>query len=243
MRKIDLIEMFLRSLFVQSSWNFKRKQNVGFAYSLIPLAKRFGENTVRISGLLTRHIRSFNSHPYLTGTIIGSIARLEESSEDDNCTDALRLKETLMGPYAAIGDPFFWGGLKPLASVAGVILAVGGMLIAPLVLLLLYNTIHVWIRLKGFIEGYRDGKGGIRFLSAINLPGKTRILKWITTFLLALLCAVFVHISIPQMNFPWEIMAGGAFALILICFWLIGRGISFLTILYGVVALACVITE
>ena len=242
MKRGDLIEMFLRSLFVQSSWNFRRMQNVGFAYSLIPLARRSGDNKKRISGILTRHTRSFSSHPYLTGAIIGSAAKLEESSESNDCPEALRLKETLMAPYAAIGDPFFRGGLKPLSSVAGVILALEGLLIAPLFFLLVYNSIHAWIRLRGFIEGYLDGKGGIGFLSAINLPGKTRMLKWVTTFFLALLCAVFVDFSFPLANFSWGVTMGGTFALVLLCRGLIGRGISSLAVLYGVVALLFVVT-
>jgi len=241
-KKGDLTEMFLRSLFIQSSWNFRRMQNVGFAYSLIPLARRYRDNKERISGVLTRHIQSFNSHPYLTGAIIGSAARLEESSEDGNCPEALRLKETLMAPYAAIGDPFFWGGLKPLSSVAGVILALEGLLVAPLFFLLVYNSIHIWIRLRGFIEGYLDGKGGISFLSAIDLPGKIRILKWVTTFFLAILCAVFVNSSFPLVDFPWGVAVGGTFALVLLCFWLVGRGISSLVVLYGAVVFLFVVT-
>jgi len=241
-KRSDLIEIFLRSLFVQSSWNFRRMQDVGFAYSLIPLARRFGDNKERISGVLTRHVQSFSSHPYLTGAIIGSVAKLEEASEGDNCPEALRLKETLMAPYAAIGDPFFWGGLKPLSSVAGVILALEGLLVAPLFFLLMYNSIHLWVRLRGFIEGYIDGKGGIGFLSAIDLPGKTRMLKWVTTFFLALLCAVFVNSSFPLADFPWGVAVGGTFALILLCFWLLGRGISSLVVLYGAVALLFVVT-
>ena len=242
MKKGDLIEMFLRSLFVQSSWNFRRMQNVGFAYSMIPLARKFGENKERISGILTRHVQSFSSHPYLTGAIIGSAAKLEESSESDNCPEALRLKETLMAPYAAMGDPFFWGGLKPLSSVAGVILALEGLLVAPLFFLLVYNSIHLWVRVRGFTEGYLDGKGGISFLSAIDLPGKTRMLKWVTTFFLAILCAVFVNSSFPLADFPWGVAMGGTFALVLLCFWLVSRGISSLAVLYGVVALLFVVT-
>jgi len=76
MKKVDLIEMFLRSLFVQSSWNFKKMQNTGFAYSLIPLVRRFGVDKERVSGALTRHTQQFSSHQYLTGAIIGSVARM-----------------------------------------------------------------------------------------------------------------------------------------------------------------------
>jgi len=242
MKKVDLIEMFLRSLFVQSSWNFKKMQNTGFAYSLIPLVRRFGVDKERVSGALTRHTQQFSSHQYLTGAIIGAVARMEEFSEDSNCPEALRLKETLMAPYAAIGDHFFWGGFKPFTSVVGVILALEGLLVAPLIFLMMFNSIHIWVRLKGFSEGYLDGKGGVRFLSAIDLPGKVRTLKWVTTILLAVLCAVFVDSSIILADFPPWVAVGGTFSLVLLCLSLVGRGISSIAILYGMVCLLLVVT-
>ena len=208
-------------------------QNVGFAYSLIPLVGELGEDKKRISGILARHILPFSSHPYLTGAIIGSVARLEESCGDRDCPEAVRLKETLMAPYAAAGDPFFWGGLKPFSSVAGVILALEGVLFAPLFFLMAYNSIHIWIRFKGFIEGYRDGRGGIGFLTGVDLPGKTRMLKWGTIFFLALLGAVFVNSPFPLIDLAWGITMGGTLALILLCAWVTGKGISPLGVLYG----------
>jgi len=91
----------------------------------------------------------------------------------------------------------------------------------------------MWIRLKGFIEGYQDGKGGIGFLVRIALPYKTKVLKWGTTFFLALLCAVFVDSSFPLVNLAWGLALGGTLALVLLCSWLVGRGISSLAVLYG----------
>ncbi|MEA2013900.1 MAG: PTS system mannose/fructose/sorbose family transporter subunit IID [Thermodesulfobacteriota bacterium] len=242
MKRSDLAEVFLRSLFIQSSWNFRGMQNTGFAYTMIPLSRRFAGNREQISGILTRHIQPFGSHPYLTGAITGSVARLEETSESDNCPEALRLKEALMAPYAAIGDPFFWGGLKPFSSVASVILAFEGLLTAPLFFLLAYNSIHVWVRLRGFIEGYLDGKGGIRFFSVIDMPGKIKMLKWVTTFFLAILCAVFVDSSIILAGFSTGIAVGGTLALVLLCSWLVSRGISSMAVLYGAVGILFVVT-
>jgi PTS system mannose-specific IID component len=233
MKKGDLAGVFLRSLFIQSSWSFRGMQNVGFAYSLIPLV-RSGEGRKENSGILARHMRPFSSHPYLAGAIIASVVRLEEESDDSRgCPDAVRRKEALMAPYAAVGDPFFWGGLRPFSSVAGVILALEGLVIAPLFFLLVYNSIHMWIRLQGFIEGYQDGKGGIGFLGRIALPYKTKRLKWFTTFFLALLGAVFMNSSFQVENLVWGFTLGGTLALVLLCSWLVGRGISSLAVLYG----------
>jgi len=233
MKKSDLAEIFLRSLSIQSSWGFQGMQNVGFAYSLIPLV-RSGRNKKWISGILTRYMRSFSSHPYLTGAIIASVVRVEEESDGSpDCPEGVRLEEALMAPYAAIGDPFFWGGLRPFSSVAAVLLALGGLVIAPIVFLLVYNSIHLWIRLKGFVEGYRDGKGGIDFLGRMALPQKTLVLKWGTTFFLALLGAVFVGSSFPPVDLGWGFTLGGTLALVLLCIWLVSRGISSLAVLYG----------
>jgi len=233
MKKSELAGMFFRSLSIQSSWSFRGMQNVGFAYSLIPLVMS-GQDKKRISGILKRHVCPFSSHPYLTGAIIASVAMLEEkSSEGSGCPEAVDRKEALMAPYAAVGDPFFWGALRPFSSVAGVILAFKGLLIAPLFFLLVYNSIHIWIRLKGFVEGYRDGRGGIGFLGRMALPYKTNVLKWSATFFLALLGAVFVDSCFPLANIDWSLALGAALALILFCSWLVGRGISSLAVLYG----------
>jgi len=241
MKKSDLAGIFLRSLTIQSSWSFRGMQNVGFAYSLIPLL-RSGRDKQWVSGILTRHIHPFSSHPYLTGAIIASVARLEEESDRTRgCPEAVERAEALMAPYAAVGDPFFWGGLRPFSSVAGVILALGGWVIAPLFFLLVYNLVHIWIRLKGFIEGYRDGRGAFVFLERLALPRKTEVLKWSAAFLLALLGAVCVDASFPLANRAWGMALAGTLVSVLACSWLVGRGISSLALLYGGACLFVVI--
>lgn len=207
-------------------------QNVGFAYSLIPLVRSRGDKQW-ISGILRRQMDPFSSHPYLTGAIIGSVVRLEEESDESGSPEATRRKEALMAPYAAVGDPFFWGGLRPFSSVAAVILALEGLVVAPLLFLLAYNLIHMWIRLKGFTEGYRDKKGGLGFLGRIALPYQTRRLKWSATLLLALLGTAFVDSSFPLASLAWGAALGGTLAVVLLCSWLVGRGIPSLALLYG----------
>ena len=209
-------------------------QNVGFAYSLIPFVKSGGDKEW-ISGILTRHICPFNSHPYLTGAIIGSVTRLEAEAvtSPDRYPDAVRRKEALMAPYAAVGDPFFWGGLKPFSAVLGVLLALEGLIVAPLLFFLLYNSVHIWIRVNGFIEGYRDGNGAIGFLGKLGLPHKTRVLKWGTTVLLAILSVIFLDSSFSSAEIPWGFALGGTCAVVLLCSWLVSKGVSSLAMLYG----------
>ncbi|MHB9099013.1 MAG: PTS system mannose/fructose/sorbose family transporter subunit IID, partial [Syntrophales bacterium] len=135
MKKTVLIRIFLRSLTIQASFNFYRMQSLGFAYSLLPLSR--GErDKKRLSESLTRHLEMFNTHPYLTALVIGSVVRIEE---DGDTAAADYLKKAVMGPYAAIGDPFFWGALRSFSSATAVLLALKGVLLAPLALLILHN--------------------------------------------------------------------------------------------------------
>ncbi len=235
MKKKTLAEIFLRTLFIHSSWNFPGMQNLGFAYSLIPLARSRANREWSID-MLTRHMSPFSSHPYLAGAIVASVAKLEENTGARSLSpEAVHRKEALMAPYAAVGDPFFWGGLRPFTSVAGVFLALEGAVVAPLLFLLAYNVVHIWIRLRGFVEGYRDGNGGIVFQKKLALPSQTRKFKWCSTFFLSSLCAIYIDSSLLFSDFTWVFAAamGGFLICVLFCFWLVGRGISSLILLYG----------
>ena len=77
---------------------------------MLPLIRR----TVirkRIAESLASHLQMFNTHPYLTAPVIGSVVRIEEEGDTRR---RMHLKKALMGPYAAIGDSFFWGALRSI---------------------------------------------------------------------------------------------------------------------------------
>ncbi|MDQ1277518.1 MAG: mannose system component [Thermodesulfobacteriota bacterium] len=112
MKASDLAGFFLRSLFIMASLNFQRMQNLGFAFAILPLSRRMGKDEKRISSFLVRHLEYFNTHPYLSGAVLGSVIALETATgHHEQTPDISRLKKSLMGPYAAIGDSFLWGSL------------------------------------------------------------------------------------------------------------------------------------
>jgi len=239
MKKTDLFGIFLRSLTIQASFNFYRMQSLGFTFSLLPLTRREGDQK-RLSESLARHLEMFNTHPYLTALVIGSVVKLEE--EGDTAA-ADYLKKAVMGPYAAIGDPFFWGALRSFSSAAAVLLALKGVLLAPLALLVLHNPIHLWVRGKGFIEGYRRGKGSIDFIRALDLPGIAGRIRLGALILIAILSAVAGEMAWHSWTFlPGIPAAVIVLVLIILCFTLIRRGISPVTILYGMTLLCMVLS-
>ena len=239
MKSSLLVSRFLRSLLIQASFNFWRMQNLGFAYALMPLIRLFGKDQGRVQALLSRHMQLFNSHPYMSGPILGSVVKIEEANLKDGKTvdneDALTLKNTLSGPYAAIGDSFFWGAYRPLSALTGVLFAFEEYLAAPLLTFFMYNTVHLWIRWKGFAEGYRLGKQGIDFVRRLDLPKKSSRIRWISLSLLALLAVLFSSRGTVPFHIPREgiLIKIGGLLCILLCFWGIKKGISPVHILYG----------
>jgi PTS system mannose-specific IID component len=239
MKRSVLISIFLRSLTIQASFNYCTMQGLGFVYSLLPFIRRTAGDEPKTVETLRSHLQMFNTHPYLTAPVIGSVVRLEEEG-DPKAAD--QLKKILMGPYAAIGDVFFWGALRSFSSVCAVLLALKGVLIAPLAFLILYNPAHAWVRGKGFGEGYRQGKKGIDFIRGLDLPAAAGRIRYVSLLLIGLLAAI----AAQRVRHPWESLpdlAGPAVGLALVLLFLLGirRGVSQIKILYGMTALCMVI--
>jgi PTS system mannose-specific IID component len=210
-------------------------QNMGFAYAMIPVIRKLAGNKEEIAAMLTRHLQLFNSNPYLSGPILGSVAKLEmELSKQGQCLEADNLKRTLMAPFAAIGDSLFWGSLKPFSAILAVILCFQGWLFAPLVFLILYNSLHLLVRFFGMVVGYKNGKGGIDFIRILNLPQLSRQIRWISVINLGILayfiCDTPYFVFLNKMHLLEKI---AIVFTIFLCFWLLRQGASALKILYG----------
>lgn len=211
-------------------------QNLGFVFAVIPLIKSAGMDGIAQSRMLSRHLQMFNTHPCLTGPVLGSVIKLEEDVQDGR--EVEDLKKTLMGPYAAMGDAFFSGAWRPFSAIGGIVLMMEGVLWAPLIFLILYNPVSFYVRLKGFIEGYRRGKRGIDFVGELHLPGLAGKVRWMSVILLGILAAAISrnagHAYTIVPNLLMGILVSGV---TLLCFWMITRGVSAMKILYGTVAL------
>jgi mannose/fructose/N-acetylgalactosamine-specific phosphotransferase system component IID len=241
MKRSTLFSIFIRSLTIQVSFNFRRMQNLGFAFAMFPLIAEQRKDRTETEVFLARHLQMFNTHPYLVSSVIGSVARIEEEAYTPESAEDL--KKTLMGPYAAIGDSFFWGALRSFSAVGAVILALAGNLLAPLAFLLLYTPAHLWVRVKGFLEGYRCGRNGIDFIRALDLPRESVKFRYLTLILIGSLAAAAVDTTSRSWNFLPE-MPGGAVGLVLflLAFAGVRRGISSVKILYGMSILCMVLS-
>ena len=121
---VTLRRVFWRCLFLQAAWNRRGMQNLGFAYAIDPALRRLYADPGKRSEALRRHLATFNCHPYTAAAIVGGAIHHEErvAAGEEPPGAPLAYKQVLQGPLAAVGDGFFWAGLRPFF---GALAAVG----------------------------------------------------------------------------------------------------------------------
>lgn len=164
-RSQDIFQVFLRSFFVQSVWNYRSLISAGFGICLFPIVKRLYHDPASRKAFLDRHLKYFNAHPYMASYALGVSIHLEEALAAGDAAAGKKLdrvKELLVGILGAIGDKLFWLTVKPyslIIGMAGLMIAdtPAGWAFALLIAFAVYNVPHLYLRYKGIIEGYQYG--------------------------------------------------------------------------------------
>ncbi len=196
----SMFKVFIGSFFVQSSWSFERMQGLGFAAAIYPaLCEIYPEDGPSRSAALKRHLVYYNAHPYMASPILGAAIKMEERASRGECEPGLsvRFKSALMAPYGAIGDMFFWGAVRPLASCLGVITALVWGLWGPVVFLAVYNFFHLWMRWRGLKNGYELGEGVVGYIKGLELPRRSVTAHNMAAGVLGAVAAVFAWTFVP----------------------------------------------
>jgi len=199
-------KVWFRQFLLQGCWNYEGMQNVGFAYSILPaLRDRYEGRPEELSRGLKRHLEFFNTHPAMAAVILGAAIRLEErvaaGKADPRAVGTFKVG--LMGSLGAIGDSFFWGALKPMASAAGAILALVHPLLGIATLLFLYNSSHLALRFRGFAAGMEGEESAVRFLKDAGLTGRTEDRKMIAAILGGAYAGVVVSRTAHMFGGAW----------------------------------------
>ena len=157
--KKDLNNMVWRSLLLQASFNYERMQAGGWLYSILPGLKKIHKNKEDLSNSMKLHLEFFNVHPFLVTFVQGLVLAMEENKESQ---DSIRgIKIALMGPLGGIGDALCWFTLLPITASIGVSLAKDGNIAGPIVFLLLFNIVHIFLRFFLMHYSYKMGVGAI----------------------------------------------------------------------------------
>lgn len=137
----------IRHQFLQSSWNYERMQNGGWAYSMMPALKALYPEKEGFIEALKRHLEFYNTHPYVSSPVLGvTLALEEERANGVNVDDATiqGVKVGMMGPLAGVGDPLFWFTLRPILGALGASLALSGNVLGPILFIVVWNVIR-WV--------------------------------------------------------------------------------------------------
>lgn len=201
-----LARVVLRSFFLQSSWNFERMQNLGFLFAVAPALRVIHEGEA-LAAAFRRHMEYFNTHPFMASPVIGTVIALEEKEHrgHSDYLGTVEFKRMVMAPYAAMGDAFFWGGVRPAAAGIALFLAVRGSLWAPAVFLLLFNLPHLWFRTRGMLLGYSMGLKVVELFQRRRLPDLAIRLKEGTVVLLGGLCAYLTFLCLRSGDLGTEL--------------------------------------
>ncbi len=194
----DRISVWLRSTFLQGSWNYERMQNGGWAYSLIPAIKKLYKTKEDRAAALVRHMEFFNTHPYVASPIIGVTLALEEERANGAPIDDVTIqgvKVGMMGPLAGIGDPVFWFTVKPIIGALAASLAMSGNILGPIIYFIAWNAIRMSFMWYTQEFGYRAGSKITEDLSGGILQDITKGASILGMFILGSLVNRWVSVK------------------------------------------------
>lgn len=158
LRSRDRRALLWRSFLVQGSWNYETLIGTGFAFVLLPVLKGiYASEPDRLHRALGRHASLFNSHPYLATVAAGAVVQLESSGADEAIID--RFKAALRGSLGTLGDQLVWLLWRPAAALLGIALVLAGAAwwVGIGAFLIVYNALHLWLRVWGLNTGLTAG--------------------------------------------------------------------------------------
>lgn len=149
-----------RSWTYQASFNYERMGGLGYCQTVIPALKKLYPNEEDFKAALKRNIVLFNTTAQCVPFIVGVALSMEEKYANERNFDPEAInsvKVSLMSPLAGVGDAFFQGILRIIASAIGVSMVNAGNGIGVIVAFLLFNIISLTLRISGLYYGYNAG--------------------------------------------------------------------------------------
>jgi len=260
--KNDLFWTFIRSNFLLGSFNFERMQAIGFCVSMMPILKRvYGDNKEKLRAALKRHLEFFNTQPFVAAAIMGIIGAMEEKKANGaDISDATLsgVKVGLIGPLAGVGDPIFWGTLRPVLAALGAGIALTGSILGPIIFFVAFNIIRLATHWYGVKYGYEKGTELVENIGGHQMHFLTEGSSVLGLLVMGALVAKWTTVNMPLVISEYDNALGdhvittlqsildslmpGLVALLMTfaCMWLLKKGVNPLLIIVGLFALGIV---
>lgn len=202
----DLLKVFWRSQLFQLSWNYERFQNLCYCYCIMPVLKKLYKTQEELSSAVMMHLEYYNSHPFFASAILGANAAMEETKANGEELDnesITQIKIALMGPLAGIGDPVFWGTIRPVAAAIGAGIASNGNILGPLLFFFVINAVRLFMRYYGLMITYREG---INVISKLRnfIPRMKNVMTVLSFTIMGGLVAKWTNINMPVVLYSFN---------------------------------------
>ena len=257
--KNDLFWTFVRSNFLLGSFNFERMQSMGFCVSMMPILKRvYSDNKEEMKAALKRHLEFFNTQPFVAAAIMGIIGAMEEkraNGADISPATLSGVKVGLIGPLAGVGDPIFWGTIRPVLAALGAGIALTGSIIGPIIFFVAFNAIRLATHWYGVKYGYEKGTQLVENIGGNEMKFLTEGASVLGLLVMGALVAKWTTVNMPLVISEYDNAMGdhvvttlqtildslmpGIVALLMTfaCMWLLKRGMNPLVIIIGLFAI------
>ncbi len=202
--KKDRQAVFMRTWLLQANWNYERMQNVGWCYAMIPAMRKLYKDPEDQKAFLKRHLEFFNTHPYVAAPVWGVELSLEETKANGAPVDDAAIqgvKIGMMGPLAGVGDPIFWGTLRPVLGAFAASLALAGSILGPILFFVIWNAVRMAFLWYTQEFGYQAGASVAKDLGGGLLQKVTMGASVLGMFIMGVLIPRWTSIDMSSIVF------------------------------------------
>lgn len=157
-------------------YNYARMMGSGVAHVMsLPIQKLYKDDKEKQGEEIKKHLSFFNTEPHLGSLIIGTVIAMEEERAVKGTIEAddiEKIKTSLMGPFAGIGDSLIQGALVPIFLSIGIGLALQGNVLGPVLFALVVCGFCLWLSHWSLFKGYYLGKEAILKLMSNGIMQK-----------------------------------------------------------------------
>lgn len=174
--------------YLEALFNAPGQQRGGFLFGLLRTVPGRGREHPVVAALASG---PFNSHPVLAGYLAGVVAiRLARPARETDPAEAAeaieRIRATLAPVLSGLGDRLFWGGVRPVLSLIGMLSAFLWIGEPALWYWLGYNAVQLYWRRRSWACGLRGESAVREEIVGSALKRWTRVLSSVGRFLVGL---------------------------------------------------------
>lgn len=223
-------------------------QTFGYLTSMLPIVEELYDKKQDQEEAMKTYTAFFNTEPQIGSVVVGITASLEEArangAEGIDSETINGLRAGLMGPLAGVGDPLFWGTVRPVLAALGAGIAMSGSILGPIIFFIAINSIRLTTKWYLLDYGYSKGNKIIRDMAGDRIRKLTQGAAIIGLFMMGALVCKWTTIDIPIVvtkikgktttvqNILDSVMPGLlALILTLLVLWLLKKGVNPLLII------------